>query len=162
VVPGGSERQDSVRAGLDALGFGCEWVIVHDAARPLITCDLVQRGLHTVRRHRAAVAAVPVRDTLKRVHEQAEGRLVRETVSRDRLWAAQTPQLFQQPVLRQAFQAAGRRAAQFTDDASLVEAMGWPVAVFEGASDNLKVTYPEDLPLVEALLRARLDGNERQ
>ncbi len=162
VVPGGAERQDSVWAGLEALGDACDWVLVHDAARPLVTAAMIERGLAAARRHHAAVAAVPVRDTLKRVREHSGDRLVWETVERSGLWAAQTPQVFHVSVLRQAFQLAGRHASQFTDDASLVEAMGRPVAVFEGSAQNVKVTYPEDVLLVEALLRARQESARQE
>jgi 2-C-methyl-D-erythritol 4-phosphate cytidylyltransferase len=155
VVAGGAERQESVRAGFDALDYACDWILVHDAARPLVTRDIIQRGLAAARAHRAAVAAIPVRDTLKRVRRHGDSLLVWETVDRSDLWAAQTPQVFRHSVIRQAFQLAGSRAGRFTDDASLVEAMGWPVAVFEGSFENVKVTFPEDVPVVEALLRLR-------
>jgi 2-C-methyl-D-erythritol 4-phosphate cytidylyltransferase len=155
IVAGGAERQQSVRAGLDALGFACTWTLIHDAARPLLTADIIRRGLAAARVHHAAVAAVPVRDTLKRVRRHEEGLLVGETVDRTGIWAAQTPQVFLTAVIRQAFQLAGSTAGRFTDDASLVEAMGWPVAVFEGSAENMKVTFPEDVPVAEALLRVR-------
>ncbi len=158
VVAGGAERPDSVRAGLDALSFAGDWVLIHDAARPLVSEEIIRRGLAAARIHRAAVACVPLRDTVKRVREQPEGRLVWETVERRELWVAQTPQVFRESVLRLAFQTLGRRASGLTDDAALIEAMGWPVAVFEGSSDNVKLTYPEDVPVVEALLRARAEG----
>jgi 2-C-methyl-D-erythritol 4-phosphate cytidylyltransferase len=162
VVAGGAQRQDSVWAGLEALGDACDWVIVHDAARPLVTAAMIERGLAVAKQHRAAVAAVPVRDTLKRVREHSGDQLVWETVERSGLWAAQTPQVFHVSVIRQAFQLAGRHASQFTDDASLVEAMGWRVAVFEGSAQNVKVTYPEDVPLVEALLHARQESARQE
>ncbi len=152
VVPGGRERQDSVRAGLEALG-DCAWVLVHDAARPLVTEAMIEAGLHGARRHGAAVAAVPVRDTLKRV--DGASALIQGTVDRDGLWAAQTPQAFGAGILRRAFAVAGERAAAFTDDAAVVAAAGYQVAVFPGALVNVKLTLPEDVALVEALLRAR-------
>lgn len=154
VVAGGRERQDSVMAGLRALAT-CEWVLVHDAARPLLTPEIIGRGLAAARETGASVAATPVRDTLKRVAGGESAPRVAHTVDRAALWAAQTPQVFRAAVLRRAFAEAGERAAAFTDDASLVEAMGHPVAVFHGGSHNVKVTFPEDLALVEALLRAR-------
>jgi 2-C-methyl-D-erythritol 4-phosphate cytidylyltransferase len=89
------------------------------------------------------------------VRRHTEGLLVWETVDRSDLWAAQTPQVFRSSVIHQAFQLAGSKVGQFTDDASLVEAMGWPVAVFEGCPENMKVTFPEDVPVAEALLRLR-------
>jgi 2-C-methyl-D-erythritol 4-phosphate cytidylyltransferase len=154
VVAGGAERQDSVRAGLNALP-PCEWVLVHDAARPLLSPDIVRRGLAAARISGAAVAAVPVRDTLKRVRGAPDRPVVAETVQRTALWAAQTPQVFRAALLRRAFAAAGDSIGAFTDDASLVEAMGHDVHVFEGSGGNLKVTLPEDVAAAEALLRAR-------
>jgi 2-C-methyl-D-erythritol 4-phosphate cytidylyltransferase len=148
IVPGGKERQHSVRAGLDALP-DAEWLLVHDAARPLVTAELVKRGLKSAHDTGAAVAAIPVRDTLKRARDEVL--LVAETVDRRGLWAAQTPQVFRADVLRAAFAAAGHR--EFTDDASLVEANGVPVCLFMGSVCNVKLTHQEDLPLVEALLR---------
>lgn len=154
VVAGGAERQDSVRAGLNALP-PCEWVLVHDAARPLLSPEIIGRGLRAARSTGAAVAAMPVRDTLKRVRGGPGRLVVAETVPRSDLWAAQTPQVFRSTLLRRAFDAAGDGIGAFTDDASLVEALGHDVRVFEGASTNVKVTLPEDIALVEALLRTR-------
>jgi 2-C-methyl-D-erythritol 4-phosphate cytidylyltransferase len=128
-------------------------VLVHDAARPLVTAGMVRAGAAAAREHGAATAALPVRDTLKRL--AGEGPLVEATVDRRGLWAAQTPQVFSAALLRAAYVAAGARAGAFTDDAALVEAAGYPVAVFPGAPENVKLTLPEDLPVVEALLRAR-------
>lgn len=152
VVAGGQERQDSVRAGLEALG-DCAWVLVHDAARPLVTEAMIEAGLDGARRHGAAVAAMPVRDTLKRV--DGASALIRGTIDRAGLWAAQTPQAFGATILRRAFAAVGERAGALPDDAAVVAAAGYPVAVFPGALENVKLTLPEDVPLVEALLRAR-------
>ena len=160
VVAGGTERQESVRAGLQALAQ-CEWVLVHDAARPLITVGLVRAALRAARQHGAAVAATPVRDTLKRVAPSPEesagaaggaGGVVQATVDRTALWAAQTPQVFQAAVLRAAFDAAAGHVGAYTDDASLVEASGHPVHVFPGMPDNIKVTLPEDVAIAQALL----------
>ena len=151
-MPGGRERQDLVGAGLDALA-DCHWVLVHDAARPLVDAATVAAGLDAARRHGAAVAATPVRDTLKRV-APATG-LVGETVDRTGLWAAQTPQVFRADLLREAFRWAGDRAGGFTDDAAMVAAAGHPVSVFSAPAENVKLTLPEDVPLLEALLRAR-------
>jgi len=152
IVPGGRERQESVGAGLDALA-DCDWVLVHDAARPLVDAATIAAGLDAARRHGAAVAATPVRDTLKRV-APATGQ-VGETVDRTGLWAAQTPQVFRATLLREAFRWAGDRAGSFTDDAAMVAAAGHPVTVFSAPAENVKLTLPEDVPLLEALLRAR-------
>jgi 2-C-methyl-D-erythritol 4-phosphate cytidylyltransferase len=154
VVPGGAERQDSVRAGLDALA-ACEWVLVHDAARPLVSAEIISAGLAAAHDTGAAVAATPVRDTLKRAAGHADAVHVGATVDRSGLWAAQTPQVFRTALLREAFDAAGDRAGRYTDDASLVEAMGVRVRIFPGAATNVKVTLPEDIAIVEALLAHR-------
>jgi 2-C-methyl-D-erythritol 4-phosphate cytidylyltransferase len=155
-VPGGAERQDSVRAGLAALA-GCEWVLVHDAARPLVTAEMVRAGLAAARHTGAALAATPVRDTLKRAARSGDDEWPRVTMTVDRtgLWAAQTPQVFRASVLRAAFAAAGATAGSFTDDASLVEASGVAVVIFPGAATNMKVTLAEDVAIVEALLSFR-------
>ncbi|MFQ5879149.1 MAG: 2-C-methyl-D-erythritol 4-phosphate cytidylyltransferase [Dehalococcoidia bacterium] len=142
---GGERRQDSVRAGLLALQ-PCAWVVVHDGARPLVTADLIQEGLAVAAETGAAAAAVPIADTLKEV---ANDGLVRCTVSRHGLWAVQTPQVFSYDLLLMAHQQVG---ADVTDDAALVEHLGHPVKLYPGSRRNIKVTSPEDLALVEALL----------
>ncbi len=159
VVPGGAERQDSVRAGLDALD-GCEWVLVHDAARPLLTADLVRRGLEAARRSGAAVAATPVRDTLKRAGRDAAQRDIVETVDRTALWAAQTPQVFRADLLHDAFEKIGPAASGLTDDAAVVQAAGQRVVLFDGDPANIKLTVPEDLPIIEALLAHRTEARQ--
>ena len=163
VVAGGRERQDSVRAGLEAL-HACDVVAVHDAARPLIGPDSIDRLVLAARASGAAIAGSPVRDTLKRAATQpgVEGAVVVEqTVDRQSVWGAQTPQVFQRNLLLTAFERAGESAGAFTDDASMVEALGHPVQLVDTGVINLKVTYPEDVPLVEVLLRARGDGRLR-
>ena len=143
---GGRRRQDSVAAGLKLLN-GCGWVIVHDGARPLVTHDLITRGLEAATETGAAVAAVPVSDTIKQATEEL---LVRRTLPRRELWAAQTPQVFRYDIIMQAYQ---NPAVEVTDDASLVEALGCPVKLYMGSYDNIKVTGPGDLDVAEALLR---------
>lgn len=146
-VVGGARRQDSVRAGLLALG-PCAWVAVHDAARPFADHALLLRTLEAARATGAAVAAVPVQDTIKRVRD---GRVV-ETLARAELWAAQTPQVFRGPLLARAHREATTEA---TDDATLVERLGVPVAVAAGAYVNIKVTTPDDLVLARLLWQQR-------
>lgn len=146
--PGGERRQDSVRAGLRRLE-GCEWVVVHDGARPMVTSDIIERGLEAAQKTGAAIAAVPVIDTIKAVEPDG---FVSATVPRKGLWAAQTPQVFRYQLLLQAHEAATETA---TDDAAMVEALGCPVSVYRGSYANIKVTSPEDLPLAEAILRQR-------
>ena len=145
-VPGGNRRQDSVAVGLAQIPDEDGLVLVHDAARPLLTPALVQRVIARLLVGDVAgvVPAVPVRDTIKRVER---GR-VSETVERRDLMAVQTPQGFELRTLRAAHAAS---AIDTTDDASMVEAIGGSIAVVEGDPMNLKVTYPGDLPLIEAL-----------
>jgi 2-C-methyl-D-erythritol 4-phosphate cytidylyltransferase len=146
IVPGGARRQDSVRAGLDALGGGA-WVAVHDGARPLVTPELIERGLAAAQETGASCCALPAPDTVK---EAAEGVILR-TLDRSRLWLAQTPQLFRYDLL---VRAHGESHEDATDDASMVEALGVGVKLFEGSSRNIKVTTTEDLALVQALLQS--------
>jgi 2-C-methyl-D-erythritol 4-phosphate cytidylyltransferase len=139
-VAGGATRSESVRNALEAAPEASVFV-VHDAARPLVTVELVRRCLDALEGHDGVVAAVPVTDTVKVVEE---GEVIR-TPDRGRLWAAQTPQVFRADVLRRA-------TGEATDDASLVEAMGGRVGVVEGMPENLKVTTPLDVRIAETLL----------
>jgi 2-C-methyl-D-erythritol 4-phosphate cytidylyltransferase len=144
---GGRRRQDSVRAGLHTIAPR-EWVVVHDGARPLLTPELIAAGLEAARETGAAVAALPVVETLKEA--DADG-LVRRTVSREGVWAVQTPQVFRYDLLLRAHNAA---LEDVTDDSALVEAMGGRVRLYPGSRANIKVTTPEDIAIVEALLTA--------
>jgi 2-C-methyl-D-erythritol 4-phosphate cytidylyltransferase/2-C-methyl-D-erythritol 2,4-cyclodiphosphate synthase len=157
VVPGGPERQDSVVAGL-AAAADAEWVVVHDAARPLVSAGLVRRVLLAARETGAATAAVPARDTVKVV----SGGLVRQTLDRETVWLVQTPQAFRAALLRDAHARAQREGRRASDDAALVEAYGGSVRVTEGEALNFKVTTAEDLALAEALLRQPDRGGERR
>jgi 2-C-methyl-D-erythritol 4-phosphate cytidylyltransferase len=148
VVPGGERRRDSVLRGLEALG-GCDIVVVHDGARPLVTPELITAAIDGALEVGAALCAVPVSDTVKR--GDAAG-LVRGTVPRDDLWLAQTPQAFRPDLLRRAHAAHDIDA---TDDAALVELIEEPVRLVLGSRENVKVTTPEDVALVEAILAAR-------
>lgn len=148
LVPGGAERQDSVRRALDALREG-EIILVHDAARPLVPSWLIDAVIDAAERHGAAVPAVPVPDTVKRV---AGDSTISATVPRDDLRLAQTPQGFRAAVLRAAYDDAVRLNLRGTDDASLVERRGVKVHVIPGSPRNLKITRPDDLALAEAIL----------
>jgi 2-C-methyl-D-erythritol 4-phosphate cytidylyltransferase len=150
VVAGGLKRQQSVALGLQALRR-CDVVLVHDGARPLVTADIIERVVEAAVEHGAAVPAVPVRDTIKRV----DGDRVVETLNRDELRAVQTPQGFRYELLVQAHERAREEGFYGTDDATLVERLGHPVAVVPGSPENLKITTPEDLLLAEALLQWR-------
>jgi len=155
VVAGGSSRQASVQNGLGALPE-VPLVAVHDSARPLVTGQVILAGVEAATRHGAAVAAIPVRDTLKRVGP--DGETVTGTVDRTNLWAAQTPQVFRTERLQAAYAVVGDQAADYTDDAGIVEAAGYPVAVFGGTQALVKVTHPDDLEVVESLIALRGAG----
>ena len=154
VCVGGQRRQDSVYAGLLALGE-CRWVAVHDGARPCITGDVLDRALQAAQRCLAAVAAVPVKDTIKVVGDDD---VVTGTPERSTLWAAQTPQVFDYSLLMQAHQSA---SSEYTDDAGMVEALGHSVRIFLGSYENLKVTTPEDLAFVSQLLTEHDDKDAK-
>jgi 2-C-methyl-D-erythritol 4-phosphate cytidylyltransferase len=148
IVLGGARRRDSVANGLDALA-DCEYVLVHDGARPLVTADLIDAALDGAIQTGAALCAVPVADTVKRASDEG---LVASTVNRERLWLAQTPQGFRTDVLRRAHAAHDIDA---TDDAALVELIEEPVRLVLGSTENLKVTTPSDLALASAILASR-------
>ena len=155
-VDGGAVRSDSVRRALQAAGPGNpgDAVLVHDAARPLLTAELVQRVLATLAGDdslTAAIAATPVTDTVKRV----QAGIVTETLERSELWAVQTPQVFRRAPLERALDVPEEVLAQATDDAWLVERTGGRVAVVAAGAENVKVTTPLDLELAELLLRRR-------
>ena len=147
VCAGGRRRQDSVRFGLESLNC-CEWVMVHDGARPCLDESVLQRGLEAAAECGAAVAGVPVKDTIKMVSSQ---QMVDRTPDRSLLWAAQTPQIFRFRTLLDAHHGANQ---DVTDDAAMIEALGHPVKMFLGAYENVKVTTAEDLVIAEALLKS--------
>ena len=146
---GGATRQDSVRSGLKSLERGLPFVAVHDVARVLVTPALIERVLRAAREGGAAIPALPIRDSVKEV---AGDRVVR-TVDRERLRAAQTPQIFARDILARAHAVALEERAAATDDAMLVERIGCDVAVVPGEASNLKLTEAGDLPVLEAWLR---------
>jgi 2-C-methyl-D-erythritol 4-phosphate cytidylyltransferase/2-C-methyl-D-erythritol 2,4-cyclodiphosphate synthase len=154
-VPGGAERQDSVRLGLEALApHDPELVLIHDGARPFPDPALIDRVLDALDQAQAAIPALPLGDTLKRV---ADGR-VRDTVDRAQLWRAQTPQGFHFKAILAAHRAAakGRTGHVLTDDSAVAEAAGMMPVVVPGSEENLKVTTAQDLAAAERLLAARL------
>ncbi len=145
ICTGGERRQDSVAAGLDHLK-DCDWAVIHDGARPLVTERLIERGLAEAGETGAAIAAVPVTDTIKAA---GDDRIVQETLPRDSLWAVQTPQVFRFEIIKEAY---SQPAAEVTDDAMLVERLGHKVKLYTGSYDNIKITTPEDLALAEVLI----------
>ena len=149
VRAGGATRRASVLAGLRAAPDS-EITLVHDGARPCVTPELIARGIVAAGEHGAAISAVPVQDTIK---ETGQGGLVVNTPDRSMLYAAQTPQVFPTDMLKRAHTEAPPDL--LLDDASLFEALGWPVHIFEGDPSNLKVTTPIDVAFAEAVLRRR-------
>lgn len=152
ITNGGSTRQESVQAGLTMLPVETDLVLVHDAARPLVDRETILRCLNGAVRFGAAIAAVPVKDTLKQVKD--DGSIV-STIDRSHIWQAQTPQAARRTLLEQAFARAASTGFVGTDEASLLEAAGIPVQVVEGSEYNSKITRPEDLQMAEALLMQR-------
>ena len=151
IVPGGEERQDSVRLGLRAcVAADDDVVLIHDGVRPLLPASLVEPLIVAARESGAAILAVPVKDTVKEVEQG----LIVETPERSRLWQAQTPQAFRFGLIRRAHERALDEGRRGTDDASLIERLGLPVRVLSGSYRNIKITTPEDLVLAEALHRA--------
>jgi 2-C-methyl-D-erythritol 4-phosphate cytidylyltransferase len=151
VCAGGQRRQDSVAEGLKRLER-CDWILIHDGARPCLTVELIERGLEEARQTGAAIAAVPLKETVKVVDM---GDVIQSTPRRESLWAAQTPQVFRFDLIAEAHR---RVTEEVTDDASMVEALGHKVRVYMGAYDNMKVTTLEDLALAETILRTRDEG----
>lgn len=150
IAPGGATRGESVWNGLEDLPDTAEIVLVHDAARPLVDDATIGRVVAEARAGRAAIAALPVVDTLKEV--DADGRIVR-TVERERLWRAQTPQGFPRETIVSAHRRARQEKLSATDDAALCERLGIPVVVVRGSERALKITDDEDFARAEALFR---------
>lgn len=153
VVPGGAERQHSVYKGLKALETG--WVMVHDGVRPFVHGAEINACYEKAREIGASVLAVPVKDTIKQVDGAGK---VLSTPDRRSLWAIQTPQTFRLSELLTAYEAAERDGFLGTDDSSLAERSGIPVAVVEGSYSNIKLTTPEDLEFAEFAERNRGEG----
>ncbi len=154
---GGAQRQDSVRAGLEALPADTAWVVIHDAARPWVRPSAVTRVIEAARRDGAALLAVPVRDTIKRARD---GRVV-ETPNRAECFASQTPQVFRVELLREALARATAQGRVATDDAELVEWLGAPVTLVPGDPDNVKLTHPVDLAAAELRAASGGEGTHR-
>ncbi len=153
IIAGGTTRQDSVRLGLEAIG-NADYAVIHDAARCLVTKEELT---HTIQKcidgWQGAICALPVRDTLKRV----DGETILATEPREQLWGMQTPQVFEFAMIKKAYQKAKDEKFNATDDAQVAERAGAKICVVPGKSTNIKVTYVEDLALVEMILMARKD-----
>jgi 2-C-methyl-D-erythritol 4-phosphate cytidylyltransferase len=155
LVVGGKERQDSVWNGLEALSAGTEIVAIQDAARPCTSQALIAATVAAAREVGAAVAAQHVTDTIK---ESRDGKLIERTLDRSRLWAVQTPQTFRVEIIRRALAAVRQKGLLVTDDTAACELIGQPIQLVLSTDPNPKVTRPEDLPCVEALLRSMAAG----
>jgi 2-C-methyl-D-erythritol 4-phosphate cytidylyltransferase len=151
IIPGGVRRQDSVREGLDFLAarqVPCRWVMIHDGARPFVTSTIIEAGLCAAQEHQAAIAAVPVKDTIKQVQN---GQII-ATPDREFLWIIQTPQVFAFDLIHQAHHSP-LAEGDATDDALLLERLGHHVAIFTGSYMNIKITTQEDLLFAEVCLK---------
>jgi 2-C-methyl-D-erythritol 4-phosphate cytidylyltransferase len=152
VVAGGKHRQDSVRAGLENVATDAAFVAVHDAARPLVTPEQIERVFALAREHGAAALAEPVTDTLKRADEN---RVVAGGVPRENLYAMQTPQIFARELLERAYAGVAANNLSVTDEVSAVEHLGAKVLLVPNGDWNIKITYPRDLLLAQAALARR-------
>lgn len=157
ITAGGKERQDSVRCGLEAASATSDYVVVHDGARPLLTLGLLEAVIVEAFTTGAAIAAVPVKDTIKIADA---GGFVADTPIRDNLWSVQTPQAFKKDILLAAHELAYDKRILGTDDAFLVEKLGHPVKIVSGDYENIKITTPEDLKIAEAVLLGRESAGE--
>jgi 2-C-methyl-D-erythritol 4-phosphate cytidylyltransferase len=152
IIPGGKRRQDSVRAGLDHLESVMRYVAVHDAARPLVTPQQIDRVFEQCRIHGAAALAEPINDTLKRADADL---LVTDSVDRQELYSMQTPQIFERQLIAEAYRAVYTKNVSVTDEVSAVERLGRKVALVLNDDFNFKITYPRHLPLAEFVLTQR-------
>jgi 2-C-methyl-D-erythritol 4-phosphate cytidylyltransferase len=148
VVGGGERRQDSVAGGLEHLQPGTTLVAVHDAVRPFVTLAEIDSVVRQAERSGAAILAVPIVDTVK----QAEKDFVDSTLAREHLVLAQTPQVFRTEILKEAYESARKDEYYGTDESSLVERLGHPVAIVRGSERNIKITRPTDFTLARAFL----------
>jgi 2-C-methyl-D-erythritol 4-phosphate cytidylyltransferase/2-C-methyl-D-erythritol 2,4-cyclodiphosphate synthase len=171
VVAGGARRQDSVANAFRAAGDATDVIVIHDAARPFASADLIERTIAAAAESGAALAAVQSRDTVKVAQDGLDGperqegqdgqdgkwrrasalRVVKATLPRDTIYLAQTPQAFQRDVLRRALELGAREGVDATDEAALVEIAGLPVRLVDGEASNIKITTPEDMTIAEAI-----------
>jgi len=156
VVVGGEKRQDSVYNGFCELSPQTEIVLVHDGVRPFLSHQMIQESVDAAREYGAAITAIPVNDTIKRVDDSG---LVSQTVDREGLWRVQTPQVFRYELLQEAFKKANSEKFYGTDEGTLIEHLGKPVKVVEGSEQNIKITRPEDLRLSEIFISKAFPEN---
>lgn len=149
---GGKERQDSVYNGLKKLNEDCDVVLVHDGARPFVNDEIINKSIEESKKHKAIVIGVKVKDTIKVVDDN---NTIIDTPNRNTLWAVQTPQAFDYKLLIKAYKSAYNNNYYGTDDAMLVENIGYNIKIIEGTYENIKVTTPEDLSFGEQILNNR-------
>jgi 2-C-methyl-D-erythritol 4-phosphate cytidylyltransferase len=154
IVAGGQDRQDSVYNGIEAIKPESEedLVIIHDAARPLITKDIISRAVTEAKVSKAVVVGLPSKDTVKTVSPE---NIIMETLDRASIWLVQTPQVFHYSVIKQAYERARKINYKATDDSKLVERLGISVKMIMGSHENLKITTKEDMAMAEAILKGR-------
>lgn len=155
VIAGGIRRQDSVKAGIDYLQDTVDIVLVHDGARPLVAAELIGDCYQAAAKYGAAIAAIPVKDTLKKAYPNAS---IAATLDRSDLWQAQTPQAAKLELLRQAYELA--ESADVTDEASLLELAGIDVVLVAGSETNMKITHPEDLTIAEKIMQPQVNRHK--
>jgi len=149
IVPGGKRRQDSVYNGLCQTETDAEIVLIHDAVRPLVRREYIEAVIQKTKESHAAILATPIKATVKEVGNNL---YIQRTIPRNSLWMAQTPQGFERNLLLKVFNHFKNTDIEFTDDAEMVEKLGYPVCIVPGTDENIKITTPEDIKLAEALL----------
>lgn len=154
VIAGGTSRQDSVSLGLKAADKKADLICIHDAVRPFVTTDMISKAVEACHHHDAVILAIPARDTIKEV----AGDQIISTLSRDSIWLAQTPQIFRRSVLLDALEQAKKEEIQGTDEAALVERLGYQVGIIEGSPLNIKITTKEDWLFAEAIFADKGGG----
>jgi 2-C-methyl-D-erythritol 4-phosphate cytidylyltransferase len=153
IVPGGKQRQDSVKNGLDALSKNVDIVAIHDGVRPFITREMIEESIQSAIRLGAVAFGMPVKDTIKMAHPNGT---VLKTLERESLWQIQTPQTFRVNLIKEAYHKATEDGFVGTDDASLVERLGIKVHLLPGSYTNIKITTPEDLMLANLFLQTKV------
>ncbi|HJX97772.1 MAG TPA: 2-C-methyl-D-erythritol 4-phosphate cytidylyltransferase [Chthoniobacterales bacterium] len=156
IVEGGAERSDSVRAGLEHVDPKSDYVAVHDAARPMVTPEKIERVFEAAQKSGAATLAEPINDTLKRADADLA---VKESVDRSGIYGMQTPQVFEKTLLEKAYDLVAKKKISVTDEVSAVELLGHKIVLVPNYDFNFKVTYPRDLPLAEFVLKQRASAN---
>ena len=163
IVPGGKQRQDSVKNGIDVLSKDTDIVVIHDGVRPFVTREMIEDSIRSTIQFQAVVLAIPVKETIKMV--QPDGTILK-TLDRESLWQIQTPQTFRVDVIKEAYHRATEDGFMSTDDASLVERIGVKVHVLPGTYTNIKITTPEDLVLanlfLQTMMTTKLDQTGRK